>query len=136
MFSYTLGPELQSQLAAFILVFSLFLQMRSNPYGKPFSELNDYESLSLFMTSLAFISASFFHHEDTLEHTKILIACLLLIGNISFFLFLLMKFSQYLNQYFRVYVKYLGVPCADAAPFWKVVRVFFSSKIGPLLDSN
>lgn len=136
VFSYRLGPELQSQLAAFVLVFSLYLQTRCNPYGNPFSELNDYESLSLFMSSLAFISASFFHHEDTLSSTKILIASLLLLSNITFFLFLALKFSRYLIQYCRVYVNFLGAPCPNAAPFWRVVRLFILLKIGQLINPN
>eukprot|EP00210_Caulerpa_lentillifera_P005966 g5701.t1 len=136
VFSYRLGADIQTQLAAFVLVFSLYWQQRCCPYGNQFSELNGYESLSLFMTSVTFISGLFFHHQDTLEHFKILIACLLLVSNISFFLFLVFKFSQFLIQSFRVYVAYFDSPSRGRAPWYHVIKSYCSLKFHGIVDPN
>ena len=95
VFSYKLGFDIQVVIASFVLILSLYFQMKFRPYREEFDSLNDVESLSILISSLTFVCSIFFGVDHVSDAVHMLISVLLCFTNVLFFLYLITLYAVY-----------------------------------------
>ena len=122
-FGYTLGPNIQGVLAISVLTAALYFHTLFRPFDRAFDQLNAYESASLVVSQLAFISGLLLSDDRVSEEVHILLSIFLItaIGGLSFFFF--RSFCRTFVSYARIQFKLDGVEDVEA---WSQARVLFT----------
>lgn len=92
VFAYNLGGNLQAVLTSVVLLLSLFLQTKFDPFKRDLGRLNELECASLFINSLTFLFGIIlndpFMNSDTV---KIIITAFVFLTNVSLFVLLVLN---------------------------------------------
>jgi len=97
VYSYDLGPNLQSAIALGILIFALLAQFLAHPFK--YNSLNVLESLSLLASIFVFYAGVIFKDPNTSYGGKVVLSIIILFTNISivgFFLYCLFNAYDHL----------------------------------------
>eukprot|EP00210_Caulerpa_lentillifera_P003958 g3777.t1 len=129
VFSYPLGGDSQGLLASILLFFCLYVHLTLKPYRKEFKILNHFESMALLISGLTFNLGVFFVNGRFRDSIRIFLAVLIILGNSSFFLFLLLALFYYTMVHLRVVLQYENVPLPDPPTWWNILKVYISLRM-------
>ena len=122
VFSYPLGGTLQGTLAVAVLVVASYAHQMCRPFSTDFSELNDYEGLSLLMSTLTFICGFFFGDDRTSQLVRNFLAASLLLSNLGLFAFLCLMLMRQTVEFFEADLDLQGIPHSPKP--WSVVSKY------------
>ena len=122
-FGYSLGPNIQGVLAISVLTAALYFHTLFRPFDKAFDQLNAYESASLVVSQLTFISGLLLSDDRVSEEVHVLLSTFLIIsvGGLSFFF--LLTFCNTFVSYARIQFRLDGLEDVES---WSHARVLFS----------
>eukprot|EP00210_Caulerpa_lentillifera_P003957 g3776.t1 len=129
VFSYPLGGDSQGLLASILLFFCLYVHLTLKPYRKEFKILNHFESMALLISGLTFNLGVFFVNGRCRDSVRIFLAVVIILGNSSFFLFLLLALFYYTMVHLRVVLQYENVPLPDPPTWWNILKVYISLRM-------
>jgi len=128
VFSYPLGGDIQGILASVLLLVCLYLQLRLRPYRQEFETLNHVESVSLLVCAVTFNLSLLFVNDRCSDLVRTLVATGIVLGNCAFFAFLLFAFFCSAVFHMGVALKCENNPIPDDAPWWRVLKVYLTSR--------
>jgi len=128
VFSYPLGGLSQGVLALVVLLTCLYAHLIVKPYRDAFHVLNYLESASLLISCLTFTLGLLFGFDRCSDSVRSFLTVLIVSGNSLFFLFLLFEFFVSGIAHLRVSLTHEDIVVPDKAPWWLVLKIFFTSK--------
>eukprot|EP00210_Caulerpa_lentillifera_P003967 g3786.t1 len=135
VFSYPLGGDSQGLLASILLFFCLYMQLTLKPYREEFKILNQFESISLLVSSLTFTLGQFFAHDRCNDSARTFLAILIIFGNSLFFSFLLLALFYNSMVHLRVILQCENIPLPNPPTWWNIVKVYIYCKLNQWLQS-
>jgi len=136
VFSYPLGGQIQGLLAALVLIFGLYFHQKYSPFRQEFDRLNHYESLSLLVSCVTFMLGQFFNVEKSSDTSRTLIAVVIIVANTSTFAILVFVLIVNVIEQLRETLQNTSANISQDTPWWKVLKVFITSKLSALCGSK
>lgn len=128
VFAYPLGANLQGVLCVCVLIVALYIHTACSPFRTEFSTLNQYEELSLFISSLTFVSGLFFNDDATSNAVRVFLTVLLILANVGLFVAFTLLNLHCGIEYVRMCLETEDVPVDAAATDLQIVRTFIVSR--------
>lgn len=125
VFAYPLGSNLQAISSIFVLVLASYLQNTFRPFRKEFDVLNRFESLSLLVSLLTFVSSSVFDNERVGDPAKIFLTVLVFLLNVIGFLVFVFAFFNFGAQYLRAVLEDQDIAMNPSQGIIHTFRTFF-----------
>lgn len=134
VFAYSLGGTLQGLFALALLLLSLFLQTKLDPFKRDLGHLNELECASLFVSSFTFLSGLILN-DPNLNSTVVEILIILTIfgANIglTIVLFSFLFFALIDKMKFELLVEGIG---SESMGRFFVIRVYFALQAQKILE--
>ena len=125
VFSYKLGANIQAVMASFLLIVALYIQTTCRPYRKEFDCLNATESLSILLSSLTFVSSTFFADDRASHEVRVLMTVFLCCANVLFFFYLLTLSAVFAAEYLKTVLVREGIHRSPADGTFRILGAYF-----------
>eukprot|EP00210_Caulerpa_lentillifera_P003968 g3787.t1 len=129
VFSYPLGGDFQGVLASMLLLLSLHIHLTLKPYRKEFKSLNHFESCSLLMSGSTFTLSLFFVIGRCSDLVRTLLAIFIIVGNITFFMVLLLAFFHSTMVHTRVTLQCENITLPVPPTWWNVLKAYIRTRL-------
>jgi len=137
VFAYPLGGNLQGILAVCVLMTALYLHLLCSPYRSELEALNRLEGLSLFISSLTFVSGLFFNDEHTSSASRTTVGAFIVLANVLVFIYFAARFFVASATYLGIFLENEGVDFDKDGTAFHILKTFlknrFEARLEPVL---
>lgn len=134
VFAYPLGGNLQGILAVCVLMTALYLHLLCSPYRSDLEALHRLEGLSLFISSLTFVSGLFFNDEHTSSESRATVGAFIVFANVLVFIYFVVRFFVASATYLGIFLENEGVDFDKDGTAYHIVTTFLKNRFEAHLE--
>eukprot|EP00210_Caulerpa_lentillifera_P004815 g4597.t1 len=132
VYQYPLGGETQGALASALLLLSLYAHLNLRPYREELKSLNQFESCSLLISCLTFILGLTITNSRNEPPVMSFLTVIIILGNVIFFLTLLLALFYNSMVHLRVALQCENVPLPVPPTWWNILKVYIALKLAQM----